>query len=301
MATVAKDTASREAQGNVVGSEGAPRREERRTSLWGRFLNFSQRGGMRASGKGNVANNAVEKSSTEPAAEAAVLGHVVEKSINEESEEKRSPPCLEDEDDMNEKDKKPAAKVNGDPKEKIAVVPVTMDEAKYSTERMQKALEKLRRFLQPEPAASASGELDSVFESNFKIKDQNSAKAVVKIMRSNSKDLSSEFKLLTVTAFRNACLQNKDLTKELLEVESVGLMIGAKIMDMWKYEAAKNLEHLATTVGSDDDKNWFHEITASFLVMEGLKFIWDSLVTEKKEELQELFDKKKQLELLHEQ
>lgn len=127
------------------------------------------------------------------------------------------------------------------------------------------------------------------------IKDEESAEEVVKMMR-ESKELSPEFKLLTIAAFRNACLQTKDLTKQLLD-GSANVMIGAKIMDLWMYEATKNLEHLATTV-EKDEKRWFHALTAPFIVMECLKFIWDCLGTEKKEQL---LDKKKQLDELHEE
>jgi len=169
---------------------------------------------------------------------------------------------------------------------------------------------KLGPFLQPEPTSDETGELDSVLERKFVVKDEASAKAVVKMMRSkasakavvrmmrsNSTDLSPEFRLLTVVAFRNACLQNKDLTKQLLEEGSAEVMIGANVMDQWNYEAIKNLEHLAKTV-EGKEKNWFHATTASFIVMECLQFIWDCLQTEKKEQL---IDKKNQLIALHEE
>jgi hypothetical protein len=67
-------------------------------------------------------------------------------------------------------------------------------------------------------------------------------------------------------------------------------------MDQWKHEATKTLKHLAAA--GNDEKNWYHATTACYTVMECLKFIWDCLVTEKKEQLH---DKKKQLDALHDE
>lgn len=155
---------------------------------------------------------------------------------------------------------------------------------------------KLSDFLQPEPTSNESGELDSVLERKFAIKDEESAKAVVNMMRSNLNDLSEECKLLIIATFRNASIQNKDLRKEFLEEGSAEAMLGARIMDRWMYEASKTLEHLATH--DNDDKRWYHATTASFTVMECLKFIWDCLITDKKEHL---LDKKVLLNTLHDE
>ncbi len=148
-------------------------------------------------------------------------------------------------------------------------------------------------FLAPEPATNETGHLDSVLERNFLVKDEESSKQIVKMMTS-SQDLSVEFRLLIVAAFRNSCAHNQDLTKQLLLNCENTTMIGAKIMDRWMYEATKNLEYLATTV--TDEKRWFHALTAPFLVMECLKVLWHCLMTEKKELL---IDKRNQLNKLH--
>ena len=155
----------------------------------------------------------------------------------------------------------------------------------------------LGTFLQPDPTSNETGELDSVFERKFVIKDEESAKAVVNMMRSNTNYLSAECKLLIISAFRNACLQEHDLAKELLEEQgSAEAIIGARIMDKWMHDAAKTLEHLATL--DNGNKRWYHATTASFTLLECLKFIWDCLVTHKKEKL---VDKKNQLNILHEE
>jgi len=100
--------------------------------------NLSQRGGMRASKlqQRNVENDGTKEESKKP---AAVLGDVKEKPVGEEIEEDTTPQ-LKDEDDVDDGDRKPAAKATGAPKEETVVVVVTMDEAKYSTDRMIKAL-----------------------------------------------------------------------------------------------------------------------------------------------------------------
>jgi len=95
----------------------------------------------------NVENDGTKEESKKP---AAVLGDVKEKPVGEEIEEDTTPQ-LKDEDDVDDGDRKPAAKATGAPKEETVVVVVTMDEAKYSTDRMIKALKKLGPFLQPEP------------------------------------------------------------------------------------------------------------------------------------------------------
>lgn len=152
--------------------------------------------------------------------------------------------------------------------------------------------EKMAPFLEPSPSSNETGELDSVLDRRFVIKDVDSSKAVMKLVDSPSNILTPELKLLTITAFRNACLHN-ELRKTVLEEA----MNAAKIMDLWMYTATKNLEHLATTDESRV-KNWYHATTDSFIVMEYLKLIWDCLRTEKKEQL---FDKKTQLDALHEE
>ena len=100
------------------------------------------------------------------------------------------------------------------------------------------------------------------WNANFLVKNEESSKQIVEMMK--SQDLSLEFKLLTVAAFRNSCVHNRDLTKQLL-LNCENTMIGAKIMEPWMYEATKNLEYLATTV--TDEKRWFHALTAPFLVI----------------------------------
>lgn len=156
---------------------------------------------------------------------------------------------------------------------------------------------KLQPHLEPEPNSDESGELDSVYERNFVVKSADDAKAVVDMMRANVDDFSSEFKLLTIAAFRNACLRNKELSKEIMEAESSENVVGVKVMDIWNHQATKNLEHLASTVDGAE-KRWFHATTAAFIVMEYLEFIWDHLQTEKKEQL---VDKKNHLNALHEE
>lgn len=143
-------------------------------------------------------------------------------------------------------------------------------------------------------------------ERKFSVKDLESAKAIFNLMKLESDAVfSPECKLLTIAAFRNSRVRDRDLMKDLLEergdpaeteTEPSSDMVALVIIDQWKYQACKNLEHLATTDGAQE-KNWYHAVTASFLVMECLQLVWDCLITVKKEQV---IDKKKQLIAAHE-
>lgn len=88
-------------------------------------------------GKGNDSNR-------KPLAKGAVIGDVVEKPIGEEKKEDSAPQLKEEDEVVDDGDKKPAARVKDAPKKKepeVIVVPaVTLEGATYSKERMVEAL-----------------------------------------------------------------------------------------------------------------------------------------------------------------
>lgn len=82
----------------------------------------------------------MEATASKQPSKSVVIGDVVEKNPEDTKKEVPSTPKLKDEDDdIDDGDKKPAAKVKSDVKKTI-VAAVTMEEATYSNERMKKAL-----------------------------------------------------------------------------------------------------------------------------------------------------------------